>query len=255
MNFGLQSLVSDIAAAMFKVASVIGHSVLKSELENQAIYLAANPCPDTIFSAENLISLGREMGDIKPINALVLTRELESLRKSLSTIPEVPDTAKDDLDITPRFAKAGNSISDNHTKEKGRDNKSVRVSSEETRTNNPVKASRTNSVRKSSVNSDKVYQYISEHKEARLKELEAAFSEVSGRTVRRMTESLMKTGKIERIGNPGPTSFYRVTPKQSVGGQPLTTPKPSEDEQPISLPKPENIPQSSYPATPNVIAL
>ena len=87
MNLGLQSLVSDIAVAMFKVASVISHPTLKSELEDQAVSLSANPSLDTIISSENLITLGRETGDIKPINAVVLIRELESLKKGLSATP------------------------------------------------------------------------------------------------------------------------------------------------------------------------
>jgi hypothetical protein len=212
---------------MFKVASVISHGGLKSELENQAISLSANPCPDTIFSAENLINLGRETGNIKPINAVVLIRELEALKKGLSVTPVVLEDPKDDLDISAKFAKSNSStsakdgsISDTSTKGKGQNHSSdkpVQVTSEETRTNDGVKQKRPGSGRKSSINPDKVYQYIAGHKESRLKELESEFSEVSGRTVRRMTEALIKEGKIERIGNPGPTSFYQVTSKQSSG--------------------------------------
>ena len=274
MNFGLQSLVSDIAAAMFKVASVVSHSALKSELENQAVYLSANPCPDTIFSAENLINLGRETGDIKPINAVVLVRELESLRKGLLTTSVVSEDVKDDLDISPRFAKSHSSNSDTSAKEKGYGNKSVRVPSEGTRTNDSTKTRRPGSGRKNSVNSDKVYQYIVEHKEAKLKELEAAFSEVSGRTVRRMTDALIKAGKIERVGNPGPTSFYRISPNPSF---PIISPSSSatspsspvipasssvipaqagiQDSSAISPSLDGNIPQLSYGDAQKVIAL
>jgi hypothetical protein len=133
-----------------------------------------------------------------------------------------------------------------------------------------VRTSRTNSGRKSSLNADKVYQYIVGHKEARLKELEAEFSEVSGRTVRRMTDSLIKEGKIERVGNPGPTSFYKATLKEnnSPDYDPSAFPDSSTIPDPSVIPSKEgiqsdsaenaDIPQLSYasrPEAPSVIAL
>jgi hypothetical protein len=229
MNFGLQSLVSDIAAAMFKVASVVGHPTLKSELENQAISLAASPCPNVIFSAENLINLGRETGDIKPINAVVLVRELESLRKGLLAAPIVVEEVKDDLDISPRFAKSYPSNSDilapssaipdkagiqnGRVPSLGQSRTATRPSLEPGQV---IKRARPSSSRKVFFNPDRVYQYVVGHNEARLKELESAFNEVSGRTIRRTTEALVKAGKIERIGKPGPTSFYIVKPGASI---------------------------------------
>jgi hypothetical protein len=216
MNFGLQSLVSDISVSMFKVAAVMGHPCLKSELETLAVSIAIDPCPENIFSAENLINLGREVGEIKPLNAVVLIRELESLRKGLSTAPV--NSQAGDVDISQKFTRKNVdtiSTSSTHSSSAASTvaaNKDVQVASD-TRTANShtPKKTRTSPGRKSSLNSDKVYQYIVDHKEARLKELEAAFNEVSGRTVRRMTDTLIKEGKIERVGNPGPTSFYRLS--------------------------------------------
>jgi len=224
MNFGLQSLVSDISISMFKVAAVMNHPCLKSELEILAISLAVDPCPENIFSAENLINLGREVGEVKPMNAVVLIRELENLRKSLSASPLNSQAA--DVDISPKFVHKNSdtaSVAPVHSSyvvpaQAGTQNVPV-VS--DTRTVNPSASKRTrpNAGRKVSLNSDKVYQYIVERKEAKLKELESAFSEVSGRTVRRMTDTLIKEGKIERVGNPGPTSYYRLISSPVVPAQ------------------------------------
>jgi hypothetical protein len=215
---------------MFKVAAVMGHPCLKSELETLAVSLAVDPCPENIFSAENLINLGREVGEIKPINAVVLIRELENLRKNLSASPL--NSQASDVDISPKFTRSS-VIPATCLAPRGKTGiQDVRVVSSAASSVIPASASaslqqdgkvgiqdsvqvpskrtRTSPGRKSSLNSDKVYQYIVEHKEARLKELESAFSEVSGRTVRRMTDTLIKEGRIERVGNPGPTSFYRV---------------------------------------------
>jgi hypothetical protein len=219
MNFGLQSLVSDISISMFKVAAVINHPGLKSELEILAISLAVDPCPENIFSAENLINLGREVGEVKSVNAVVLIRELENLRKNMSAISPISPVG--DVDISTKFIHKNvdiNSTSSSHSSSAssrpsadGTGAQDVQVSSDTRTTNSSApKRTRPNAGRKSSLNSDKVYQYIVEHKEAKLKELESVFSEVSGRTVRRMTDALIKEGKIERVGNPGPTSYYRL---------------------------------------------
>ena len=136
------------------------------------------------------------------------------------------------------------------------------------------KRTRPGSGRKSTFNSDKIYLYIEGHKEVKLKELEAAFSEVSGRTIRRMTESLIKAGKIERVGNPGPTSFYKIktgTPVLSQGELAANPATPSEprfygENEEESVPMPhspedyasslgEEVPQLSYSDTSDIIAL
>lgn len=236
MNFGLQSLVSDISISMFKVAAVMNHPGLKSELEILAISLAVDPCPENIFSAENLINLGREVGEVKPLNAVVLIRELENLRKNLSTVSLNSQAA--DVDISPKFTHsssvtparppAGGGVHDvrvlsSTVRGFNQDNNESKLSSEPVHVS--PKRTRPNAGRKVSLNSDKVYQYIVERKEAKLKELESAFSEVSGRTVRRMTDVLIKEGKIERVGNPGPTSYYRLISSSTISTSPARGPR------------------------------
>ena len=265
MNLALQSLVSDIAVAIFKVASIISHLGLKSALENQAISLITNPCSSTTAVAINLIILGRETGDIKPINASVLIRELTLLQRELS--PSSIATEEIDIssiftplevgtntsrDILTGFTKSDfvanipatrsrmwTGASEQTLPKEDRKNRghnewqtslptSPVVSAKpdgrvptrpyasapaNTRTDNQSalsKTTRTNIDKKKLFNSDRVYQYMVSRKLAKLKELEVEFPEVSGRTVRRVTESLMREGKIERVGNPGPTSFYRL---------------------------------------------
>lgn len=247
MNFELQSLVQDIAIAMFKVASVVGHKGLKAEIENQSILLAIDPSATTIFRSENILAVGREIGEIKPINAIVLIRELEALRRILGAAPIAPN-----IDIHPLFTKIPSETAEHQktvkikkTVELNPDNldkdQPGHISRNPAGNENLPKSSKnkkTNSGRRNSLDKDKVYQYIVGHKIARLKELEAKFGEVSGRTVRRITDALIKEGKIERVGNPGPTSFYRI---KSAGLTPSV--RPAEREI-VSAPLPSN-PDSS----------
>ncbi len=266
MSTVLQSLISDIAVAMFKVASIITRNELKAAIENQAIHLTANPNSDNISRAENLIILGREIGEIKPINAYVLLRELEKLNRALLT----PSIAEE-IDISSMFTESdlsaaihsatsrmwtGNvihppAIGDNNQRYKEDKWRPSSTLANKESNNSPanvlvdtgtankvatIKPTRPNAVKKTLFNADKVYQYIKTRKEIKLKELKTEFSEVSGRTIRRVTESLMKEGKIERVGNPGPTSYYRlVVPPVSAVTPPA--PAPTASNTPIATPE------------------
>jgi len=253
MNLGLQSLVSDIAIAMFKVASVIRHETLKSELESLSVFIASNPSEDNIFKAENIISLGREVGEIRSINAVVLIRELENLRKAIST----PSSEEKDVDITTQFVKNNTDKSSTVSAsssviplKKGiqfsnSDNKEFHNKDTYTK-NTATKKTSNKSGRRSSLNPDKVYQYIADHKEAKLKDLQAEFKSVSGRTVRRITNSLIERGDIERVGNPGPTSFYKVASKENNSSHYIQETKKEENSEPPVAPAPSsNIPSPS----------
>ena len=209
MNSELQSLVSDIAVAMFKVSSIIRHATLKAELENKAIYLVSNPNSDTIINIANLIVLGREIGEIKSSNATILIRELERLRKGLLISPAV-----EEMDISSQFARNNSDTSDvislpAPSTSTPPPSFSIKTESHNPHTNSDKVISQP-AFTKSFFNPDKVYQYIQARKGTRLKELESVFNAVSGRTIRRITDALIKEGKIERVGNPGPTSFYRI---------------------------------------------
>ena len=243
MNPELQSLVSDIAVAMFKVSSIIRHATLKAELENKAISLVSSPNSDIIINATNLIILGREIGEIKPSNAAILIRELEVLRKGLFVLPTA-----EEIDILSNFTARNSDAND------------VASSSLPTKTENPKpfpnldKTINSPTLSKSFFNPDKVYQYIVARKGTKLKELESAFNTVSGRTIRRITDSLIKEGKIERVGNPGPTSFYRVPASTSVSDKQQTTNEkqaPSSATPTVILTPPPTLPPSviSLPAS------
>ena len=210
MNPKLQSLVSDIAVAMFKVASIVRHAMLKAELENKAVSLVSNPNLDIIINTANLIVLGREIGEIRSSNAVILIRELETLRKELFALPTVTE-----VDISSQFVNSSLDTNDNND---------IIFSSTPVKTESPNPSVSSDKIinppapPKTFFNPDKVYQYIVAKKEAKLKELESVFNTISGRTIRRITDSLIKEGKIERVGNPGPTSFYRLpaSPSQAT---------------------------------------
>ncbi|MFA4999333.1 MAG: hypothetical protein WC519_01225 [Parcubacteria group bacterium] len=254
MNFGLQSLVSDIAVAMFKVAAAISHQSLKSELENLAISIAANPNADNIFRAENVLTLGREVGEIKPINAVVLIRELESLRRDLLVLPKQSENKlPENVDIASKFVHSASTPTSNQTDtskpQTDISRRQADISRQQTdNTATSVKKTRPNNHgRKATFDPVKVLQFIAGHNMPKLKDMEMTFTEISSRTVRRTIENLMKQGKIERVGTPGPNSYYRVVSISAETAPIPVTPRETEQN--------EDIPQLSYNESPEVIAL
>ena len=232
---------------MFKVASIIKRPNLKTELENKAISLVSNPNSDIIINSINLIALGREVGEIRSSNSAILIRELETLKKGLSAPPIV-----EEVDISLNFSR------DNS------DSSTVMPPVSKS-TPNLDKVTTPPTPYKNFFNPDKVYQYIIARKGTKLKELESVFNAVSGRTIRRITDSLIKEGKIERVGNPGPTSFYRapilpVAPVSAPAPIPVSAPITSSavstasSAVPISVPAvPSTAPAPISASTPSVM--
>lgn len=215
---------------MFRVAAIIKNGKIRDAVEISAINLIYSKNEDSIKKAEEIIRFAEAVGEIKPINVRVLVRELNNLKK----LNQEEDIHSVDLDLSSFFNKqaTGTGLSE-ETNVQVNYGKGTNVSggnnAPENKDRNTTRASLYNSGqklaeygknqgRRSSFNQDKIFTYIAERGQARLKELESIFPEVSGRTLRRATDLLIKDGKIERVGNPGPSSYYR----------PLGRPAPSE---------------------------
>ena len=236
MNAEVRNRIQGIATAIFKVASVVGHHGLRLGLESAAVSLASSATGESISAAENLIALGRNVGEIKSVNAVILLEELKLVRESLSEAYG----ASVELDISPYLDEIA-SLKEKGSKASGSRERaalSARLSSKNLSVVSDSAESDKEAKSRGSANSDRVFLYIREHGQARLKELEVAFPDISGRTIRRMTEGLIKESKVERVGNPGPTSFYRVrrayaaTPSEVV---PVAAKEPNTGIEPSHL--------------------
>lgn len=217
MNGQIRNLVLDLSSAMFRVASIIGHEHLRSEMEKSAITLSVSCDFVSIDRAHNIILLGREVEEIKSVNASVLVRELNNLRKLI----EEDAHSRKEIDLSSLFS-SNHSFSDSNEIVKPAAFKTSSFSKPEAQLKTNTSGSNEGAVKKyNAVNSDMVFSYIKEKGTAKLKELESAFPLVSGRTIRRITDQLIKEKMIDRVGNPGPTSFYR--PRPLVSANPVPT--------------------------------
>jgi len=182
-------LANEIAAAIFRVADLIGNERLKQELENSAIDLVLTETLETIKKLEDLIRLGLAIEEIKLINAQVLLRELGHLRENIESIKNQP---KPELDLEKEFGNLG---------------RVGELGQEFDYSANWQEPGQNGRVTKGQYNI--VVQYANKTPEFRFKDIQAAFPEISERTLRRIIQTLIKKGELTRVGKPGPTSFYK----------------------------------------------
>lgn len=257
MNWDHASLSRDIAAAMFRVAAVTKNGKISDAIESSAILLVSSQDQTSAKKAEEIIRFGEAVGEIKPINVRVLVRELNNLKKLIqdeeqsgnvdisslfarqtfdggeaSDVREATDVRVEARPVSQSPRHAGQA-SENGATPRG-DNRSLYGAKSVGRASlynsgQKMAESGDNSGRRSSISPDKIFLYINERGQARLKELESAFPEVSGRTLRRTTDLLIRERKIERVGNPGPSSYYRPLGKSVPAAFPTGHSERSEE--------------------------
>ncbi len=189
----------EISYALIRLAAYIRRAELKQRIEKLAFQFLEEVA-GTAFDAalktsailESLISIGKAIYEVEPANATVIIGELNSLNAAmrqiagLEEVPNletmfskpvaVPSTNREFTDIVGNITNANNS-------------------------NNGIGAS----IRQSAI-IEKIRQ--SSNKQAQLRDILAAFPEVSERTMRYDLQKLCAQGLVERIGNGGPGSYY-----------------------------------------------
>ena len=100
----------DIAHATFRVATLVRNNQLRSELENAGIGLVARYEDASIEKLERLVSFAESIGEMKPVNASVLKKELNNLQTAIDFhantfkgSPILPNGNIQDIDISSMF--------------------------------------------------------------------------------------------------------------------------------------------------------
>ncbi len=197
----------EISYALTRIAPYIRRVELRQRLEKYAFQLLENvgmqnfeDALKSIVVLESLISLGKLMYEIEPVNAKIIIGELRSVKESLEQITGIESESQNTSDVAPIFSKVPTIISDDLAKkENGNSAPMVAIDG-----NGNGMAS---TIRQSAI-LDKIRQ--SENRQAQLKDIIAAFPEVSERTMRYDLQKLCLQGLIERIGNGGPGSYYAL---------------------------------------------
>lgn len=198
MNDFIKQRSFEISWALFRVAALFKHPRLKWEVENAAIELLSNPAFATIEKAEKLVKLAEAITEIKSIDAQVLYREFNNLHSAIR------QTAEKDAEIGKIFSQPPMVI--NH---KGQNDEIDKMDEKKTISAN-VEKSENNNIINAAMRQTAILEKIRQLPQCQMKDLIAAFPEVSERTLRNDIQRLSEQGIIERIGNGGPASYYRV---------------------------------------------
>ncbi|MDO8467161.1 MAG: DeoR family transcriptional regulator [bacterium] len=202
---------TEICYALLRVAAQIRRQQLKQNLEKLAFrFLEAATSEDfdlalkTSSSIDAMLKIGQSLYEIEPVNSKVISGELEAvnaaMRQSLG-IDGLPN-------LDRIFEKANNAASYSaKTFADIRPSAGLPDSLPVSENNNGNSNGFSATIRQSAI-LDKIRQ--SGNNQAALKDIIAAFPEISERTMRYDLQKLCLQGLIERVGSGGPGSYYSV---------------------------------------------
>jgi len=179
------SLAHNISSAVFRVARIIRHKMLRGELEAGAIRLVRNIDMDSLSTLTRLVRLSEAVGEMSEINAQVLCRELGNLRGMMIAESNVVRKDLEDVDIGSIFSSPTHKISDTVAKKQSVQAKDRQAA---------------------------ILQFIRQFpSDCRMKDLVLKFPGTSERTLRSDVQRLITDGLIERLGGKsGPFSYFRA---------------------------------------------
>lgn len=202
----------EIAFAVFRVASLVRHPRLRAALENAAVDLYVGNTigvGDAISCLERAVRLAEAIGEIKAVNAAVIYRELGNLNTAILQQTQDEIRQKDsDAEIEHIFSKPPMVIEERDRRQE---------------TNGKGQGTNSNGIN-SAIRQSNIIAFIRQCGNTAMKELIAAFPDVSERTLRYDLQKLCEQGVIDRVGNGGPGSYYKArihadaNPEQNVTG-------------------------------------
>lgn len=207
----------EITYALVRIAPYVRRQELRHRIERLAFQLleevssenfeAANK---TVSSLESFISLGKAIYEIEPVNAKIIAGELRSLGSALKQILGIESDSSEAPDVANLFSKVP-AVLENQTAFNSDINNAANPTEEKSAILPNSGNSNGNSngmaatIRQSAI-LEKIRQ--SANGQIQLKDLIAAFPEVSERTMRYDLQKLCAQGLVERVGTGGPGSYY-----------------------------------------------
>lgn len=179
------SLTHNISSAVFRVAGLIRHKVLRAELEASAVRLVGDFNASRADDLIRLVRLSESVGEMSIVNSQVLCRELGNLRGMMIAESNTSRKDLDDINIESMFSSPINKANDSGAKRQN-----VQAKDRQTA----------------------ILQFIRQFpNDCRMKDLVVEFSDTSERTLRSDAQKLIADGLIERLGGKsGPFSYFRA---------------------------------------------
>lgn len=206
----------DIAYATFRVAGLIRKTDLRAEIEKAGIALIAHyeevadpllpfTTPNVIEKLERLVAFAESIGEMKPVNASVLKRELKNLQTAIdfhiNTFKGSPlakngqaSGNQQDIDISSMFPSGNTQGVSSRVPEKTPFDRSEEIPS-----NSEI-----------SVRQTAILRNIRENQFCRLRNIVDAMPNISERTIRNDIQTLIERGLVRRVGGGGPNSYFET---------------------------------------------
>lgn len=207
----------EISYALFRVAVYVRRAYLKDRIEQLAFQLSEQVATEdlkagikTLTSLSILVELGKQVYEIEKNNALVLLLEFGALNAAMRQIAEL-DSANAGIPVLESmFSKQPISLTTANAAITNEDSARplpgiMRDSAINQANGNGSGNGITATIRQSAI-LDKIRQ----SNNLPLKDIIAAFPEVSERTMRYDLQKLCAQGLIDRVGNGGPASYYVI---------------------------------------------
>lgn len=225
MNEFIKQRSFELSYALFQLARLIKQKDLRGRVEANAVYLLessegveAASLTRAIAVLKKLIILGEGIGEISYDHSKVINKQFANLNAAIAEYSAIKDSTEQNnsaIDMDKIFNKG--SLLHNSFQSARADVLSEGVSKKTPKRLRDISIPRTPSLY--SANSD-----VSSRQEAiiqklrqsgndsgcQLKDIIAAFPSVSERTLRYDLQKVCEQGVVERVGNGGPTSYYRL---------------------------------------------
>lgn len=197
-----KNTAGEIGAAVFRVAQGLRQGRLRDEFENYAVELVIHESRESGDILGKLLRLAELSGYVGREMAAILLRELGqfSYKNPAKIKSEEKDGEKTARDILQREGGAEKERLREEGEKEGRKEEGKREERGEGRGKD----------RTGKKLLDETLRFVSENPVCKFHAVQLHFSRVSERTLRRSLEHLVQMGRIERVGNPGPASFYRL---------------------------------------------
>ena len=206
----------DISFAVFRVATLVKNTKLRGELEDAAVNLVSKYeevfdresqfyIPNVVDRLERLVMLAESVGEMKPINAGVLKRELTNLQSAITahtTDAQNSVTGKTDVDISSMFLPSEILTKEAFSNGKAKTKLPNEVSKEEEASDNFTASSEL------TVRQMAIMRCVREIQFCRLRNIMEAMPNVSERTIRNDIQNLIEKEVVRRIGGGGPSSYF-----------------------------------------------
>ena len=206
----------EIAYALFRIAVYIRRAYLKDRIEQLAFQLAEQVATEdlksgikTLTSLSVLVELAKQVYEIEKNNALVLLREFGALNAAIRQIAELDSANAGVPVLESMFSRQPITIPANNPARLD-DQATTLPGISQSQAMNPANGNGSGNGITATIRQSAILEKIRQSRNLPLKDIIAAFPEVSERTMRYDLQKLCAQGLIERVGNGGPASYYVI---------------------------------------------